>query len=144
MLMAAPPPLTCTLMSMSMKTTRVCIVQGNEANPDDMQLAVSNPAWAQQASSTLAAATRERVELQRAAVEAEDCIVRYWVLCTVFNCFGFGFGFASHGEALPSVTCTVRHCCHHKFLVSLVLCKFTSYCQVLLCIASVSPLLLLV
>lgn len=41
-----------------------------------MQLVVSNPAWAQQASSALAAATRERVELQRAAVEAEDSIVR--------------------------------------------------------------------
>lgn len=51
--------------------------QGNEANPEDMQLVVSNPAWAQQASSALAAATRERVELQKAAVEAEDCIVRY-------------------------------------------------------------------
>lgn len=42
-----------------------------------MQLVVSNPAWAQQASSALAAATGERVELQKAAVEAEDCIVRY-------------------------------------------------------------------
>lgn len=39
-------------------------------------MATSNPAWAQQASSALAAATRERVELQRAIVEAEDSIVR--------------------------------------------------------------------
>ncbi len=42
-------------------------------------MALSNPAWAQQASSALAAATRERVELQRAIVEAEDSIVR-WAL----------------------------------------------------------------
>lgn len=41
-----------------------------------MQLAVANPAWAQQASSALAAATRERVELQRGIIEAEDSIVR--------------------------------------------------------------------
>ena len=39
-------------------------------------MALSNPAWAQQASSALAVATRERVELQRAIVEAEDSIVR--------------------------------------------------------------------
>ena len=39
-------------------------------------MALSNPAWAQQASSALAAVTRERVELQRAIVEAEDSIVR--------------------------------------------------------------------
>ncbi|KAL3160635.1 hypothetical protein ABBQ32_010559 [Trebouxia sp. C0010 RCD-2024] len=51
-------------------------LQGNETGAEDMQLAVSNPVWAQQASSALAAATRERVELQRAAVEAEDSIVR--------------------------------------------------------------------
>lgn len=59
-----------------MTITSVRIVQGNETGAEDMQLAVSNPVWAQQASSALAAATRERVELQRAAVEAEDSIVR--------------------------------------------------------------------
>lgn len=52
------------------------IVQGGEGNREDLPVAVSNPAWAQQASSALAAATRERVELQRAVVEAEDSIVR--------------------------------------------------------------------
>ncbi|DBB11583.1 hypothetical protein WJX82_010561 [Trebouxia sp. C0006] len=51
-------------------------LQGGEANPEDLPVATSNPAWAQQASSALAAATRERVELQRAIVEAEDSIVR--------------------------------------------------------------------
>ena len=88
MLMSAPP---CIVVHMLMTTARMCIAkvcteQGNpEANPEDMQLAVSNPAWAQQASSALAAATRERVELQRAAVEAEDCIVRY--CCHILTCF---------------------------------------------------------
>ena len=51
-------------------------VQGRETDPADMQLTVGNPVWAQQASSALAAATRERVELQRAIIEAEDSIVR--------------------------------------------------------------------
>ncbi|DBA70138.1 TPA: hypothetical protein ACH3X2_012191 [Trebouxia sp. C0005] len=51
-------------------------LQGGETNPEDLSVALSNPAWAQQASSALAAATRERVELQRAIVEAEDSIVR--------------------------------------------------------------------
>ena len=50
--------------------------QGGDSTADDLQLAVRNPAWAQQASSALAAITRERVELQRAVVEAEDSIVR--------------------------------------------------------------------
>ena len=52
------------------------VLQGGESNREDLPVAVSNPAWAQQASSALAAATRERVELQRAVVEAEDSIVR--------------------------------------------------------------------
>ena len=52
-------------------------MQGNETSPEGMQVAVSNPAWAQQASSALAAATRERVELPRAVVEAEHSIVRF-------------------------------------------------------------------
>ena len=61
-------------------------VQGNETSPEDMQLAVSNPVWAQQASSALAAATRERVELQRAAVEAEDSIVRSGFIFVQISC----------------------------------------------------------
>ncbi|DBA89218.1 TPA: hypothetical protein ACH3X1_016364 [Trebouxia sp. C0004] len=51
-------------------------LQGGEASSEDLPVALSNPAWAQQASSALAAATRERVELQRAIVEAEDSLVR--------------------------------------------------------------------
>ena len=51
-------------------------LQGGETMAEELQLAARNPAWAQQASSALAAITRERVELQRAVVEAEDSIVR--------------------------------------------------------------------
>lgn len=106
MLMTAAFPLAYVLAGMLTTTARVCTVQGTEANPEDVQLAVSNPAWAQQASSALAAATRERVELQRAAVEAEDCIVRYH--CHVLSLV------VRPGPTVYYV------CCHRKFLVSSV------------------------
>ena len=104
------------------------IVQGNEANPEDMQLAVSNPAWAQQASSALAAATRERVELQRAAVEAEDCIVRYHShVLSLLSWVFFQICQPWLGPTIYYVHCQAPLSCFFGFLTGLPLSAPTMY-----------------
>lgn len=106
-------------------------MQGNEASPEDMQLAVNNPAWAQQASSALAAATRERVELQKAAVEAEDCIVRYHHHTALPLTDLPAMARSYHHECALQGTIVIDFCFHEFPYI------FARHCQILLCIALV-------